>query len=290
MSHTDRSYWLLSETSGVGETRDPRLNRNLPLFEGLRWLSLGWRDFWTQPATSLAYGMGVFVLSVLFLWTLVSFGREYILFPALAGFMIVAPFLAIGLYEKSRALEERRTITLGAMVGVRPAAGAQVFFAGLLLCTLMLLWNRAAVLLWALFFGVADFPGLDHITAILFGTLYGWSMLITGMAIGGLFAAFSFAISVFAVPMLLDRRVDALTAMSTSLKLVWNNLPPMLVWGAIVLVLFSICVLTGLIGMIVIFPVLGHATWHAYKAVAEPSAPQFGFGSATGVLNSVSVE
>ena len=95
-------------------------------------------------------------------------------------------------------------------------------------------------------------------------------MLIVGTAIGGLFAAFAFAISVFAVPMLLDRRVDALTAMGTSMKLVWNNLPPMIAWGAMVLLLFAVCVATGLIGMIVIFPLLGHATWHAYRAVARP--------------------
>ena len=86
MSETDKSYWLLSETSGIGETRDPRLQRHLPLLEGLRWLSAGWRDFWTRPASSIAYGIGVFVLSVAFVWTLVGFGRDYILFPALAGF------------------------------------------------------------------------------------------------------------------------------------------------------------------------------------------------------------
>lgn len=270
MSESDKSYWLLSETSGIGETRDPRLDRRLPLLEGLRWLSAGWRDFWTQPASSLAYGLSLFLLSIAFVWTLVAFGRDYILFPALAGFMIVAPFLAIGLYEKSRSIEEGRQIGFGSMLFVRPRAGAQVFFSGLLLCLLMLLWMRAAVLLYALFFGVTAFPGLDHFVGVLIGTAYGWIMLIVGTAIGGLFAAFAFAISVFSVPMLLERRVDALTAMSSSMKLVWNNLPPMLAWGAMVLVLFAACVATGLIGMIVIFPLLGHATWHAYRAMARP--------------------
>jgi uncharacterized membrane protein len=270
MSQTDKSYWLLSETSGIGETRDPRLDRGLPLFEGVRWLSAGWRDFWTRPASSLAYGLGVFILSVAFVWTLLAFGRDYILFPALAGFMIVAPFLAIGLYEKSRAIEEGKAISLGSMILTRPRAGAQVFFTGLLLCLLMLLWIRAAVLLWALFFGVKPFPGLDHVIGVLLSTAYGWVMLIVGTAIGGVFAAFAFAISVFAVPMLLDRRVDALTAMGTSMKLVWNNPRPMIAWGAMMLVLFAACVATGLVGMILIFPLLGHATWHAYRALAPP--------------------
>jgi uncharacterized membrane protein len=272
MGETDKSYWLLSETSGIGETRNPALQRHLPLFEGLRWLRAGWGDFWTRPGSSIAYGLAVFVLSVLFVWTLVAFGRDYILFPSLAGFMIIAPFLAVGLYEKSRAIEEGRVAGFGSMVRVRPSAGAQVFFTGLLLCMLMLLWHRAAVLLWALFFGVTAFPGLDGVVAVLFGTAYGWAMLLIGAAIGGLFATFAFAISIFAVPMLLDRRIDALTAMGTSMKLVWNNLQPMIAWGAMVLILFAACVATGLIGIIVIFPLLGHATWHAYRAVARPEA------------------
>lgn len=268
MGETDKSYWLLSETSGIGETRDARLQRHLPLSAGLRWLALGWGDFWTRPLASIAYGIGVFVLSAAFIWTLVDFGRDYILLPALSGFLIVAPFLAIGLYEKSRAIGEGRHIGLGSMLAVRPRAGAQIFFTGLLLCLLMLLWARAAVLLWALFFGMTAFPGLDHLIGILVDTRYGQVMLAVGTAIGGLFAAFAFAISVFAVPMQLDQRVDALTAMGTSMRLVWNNLGPMIAWGAIVLILFAICLATRLIGMILIFPLLGHATWHAYRAIA----------------------
>ncbi|MBP0438024.1 DUF2189 domain-containing protein [Tianweitania sediminis] len=270
MGQTDNSYWLLSETSGIGETRDPRLQRHLPLLAGAGWLAAGWRDFWIRPAFSIAYGVGVFVLSVAFVWTLIAFGRDYILFPSLAGFLIVAPSLAAGLYEKSRAIEQGRQASFGAMLRVRPSAGAQVFFTGLLLCMLTLLWNRAAVLLWALFFGVTAFPGLDGVVGLLVGSPYGWAMLLVGTVVGGLFASFAFATSVFAVPMLLDRRVDALTAMATSMKLVWNNLLPMIVWGAMVLVLFGVCVATGLVGVVVIFPLLGHATWHAYRAVALP--------------------
>jgi uncharacterized membrane protein len=129
---------------------------------------------------------------------------------------------------------------------------------------------RAAVLVYALFFGVRPFPGLDHIAAMLLTEPIGWAMLVVGTAIGGLFASFAFAISVFSIPMLLDRRTDALTAMGTSMALVWNNLVPMVVWGAIVLVLFAVSVVTGLLGLIVIFPLLGHATWHAYRTVARP--------------------
>lgn len=272
MSETARPYGLLSETSGIGETRDPALQRNLPLFAGFGWLAAGWRDLWHRPASSLAYGVGIFILSWVLVWLLTAFGSDYILFPALAGFMIVGPFFAIGLYEKSRAIEERRAIGLAQMLAVHPRAGRQIFFTGLLLCVLMLLWMRAAVFIYAIFFGVTPFPGLDHIVGMLFGTPYGWLMLIVGTAIGGLFAAFSFSVSVFAVPMQLERGVDALTAMATSMKIVWNNLPVMLVWGAIVLVLFAVAVATALFGLIIVFPLLGHATWYAYRAMTTPEA------------------
>ena len=125
------------------------------------------------------------------------------------------------------------------MIFVRGASGGQLWFTGVLLCLLMLLWMRAAVILYALFFGLLPFPGLDQVTAILFTTPNGWALLVVGSVVGALFAAFSFAISVFAVPMLLDERTDALTAMGTSMALVWNNLPVMLAWGAIVLALFA---------------------------------------------------
>ena len=272
MAETGKFFGLLTQTSTVVETRDPKLSRGLPATEGLRWLAAGWRDLWTNPASSIVYGLGVMVLSAAFIWTLVAFGRDYILFPALAGFMIVAPLLAVGLYEKSRAREQGETIGLRRMLVVKPAAGPQVYFTGLLLSLLMLLWIRSAVLIYALFFGVRPFPGISHITAFLLADPVGWIILGVGTAVGGLFASFAFAISVFTIPMLLDRKVDALTAMGTSMALVWNNLAPMIVWGGIVLALFILCAATGLLGLILIFPWLGHATWHAYRAVAEADA------------------
>ncbi|MDB5484595.1 MAG: putative transrane protein, partial [Tardiphaga sp.] len=150
---------------------------------------------------------------------------------------------------------------------VRPKSGAQILFAGVLLLLLTLLWMRAAVLIYALFFGLKPFPGLALIAPMLVTTTTGWAMLIVGGAVGGLFAAFAFAISAFAIPMLLNERVDALTAMGTSMALVWHNLPVMLTWAAIMLALISIGLVTGMLGMIVIFPVLGHGSWHAYRAV-----------------------
>ena len=138
---------------------------------------------------------------------------------------------------------------------------------GVMLLGLFLLWMRAAVLIYALFFGMVTFPGTSEIIPMLFLTPTGWALLVAGSTVGALFAAFAFAISVFAVPMLLTERTDALSALGISMAMVWSNRPVMLAWGAIVLVLFAASILTAGLGLVLAFPALGHATWHAYRAI-----------------------
>lgn len=249
-----------------------RWRRDLPAGAAMTWLRAGWKDFWINPATSLAYGVLVFLISLLIIGGLFRFGWDYILFPALAGFMVVGPIGAIGLYEKSRRIAMGEPVSLSQMIFVQARSGAQILFTGVLLCLLILLWMRAAVIIYALFFGLRPFPGLSHISSMLFMTSTGWAMLIVGSLVGALFAAFSFAISVYSIPMLLEERVDALTAMGTSVAVAGQNLRPMLAWGAIVLGLFLLSLATGLIGLIVVFPVLGHGTWHAYRALRPATA------------------
>jgi uncharacterized membrane protein len=246
--------------------RQSPFKRDIPVTAAFAWLAAGWRDLRPKPMASLAYGFVVCLISAAVVVGLFVFGWDYILFPALAGFMVVGPILAIGLYEKSRRLAAGESVTFARMVFVRPSSGSQILITGLVLCLLMLVWVRAAVIIYALFFGMRPFPGLAHIAPMLFTTPLGWSMLVVGSGVGALFAAFSFAISAFSIPRLLEEPVDALTAMGTSLALVWRNLPVMVAWGAIVLALFIASLATGLVGLVVAFPVLGHGTWHAYRA------------------------
>jgi uncharacterized membrane protein len=241
--------------------------RNLPWRTSFQWLRAGWRDLWTNPVPSLLYGLGVFVISALVIWLLFRFNLDYALFPALAGFLVLGPLIANGLYRKSHDLELGRSTSVADMILVRPKSEHSALFMGVMLLGLFLLWMRAAVLIWALFFGIRPFPGMDEIIPTLFLTPTGWALLLVGSAVGALFAAFAFAISVFAVPMLLVERTDALSALGISMAMVWNNLSVMLAWGAIVLVLFLLSVATGMIGFILVFPVLGHASWHAYRAL-----------------------
>lgn len=246
---------------------DNPFDRHLPPWSAFAWLGAGWRDLVTNPAPSLLRGGFVFLLSIAIVAGLVALQLDYILFPALAGFLIFAPTLAIGLYEKSRALARGESVDHGLPAVPAGKSGIQILFIGALLCGLLLLWMRSAVVIFALFFGVRPFPGMDHIVPILFTTPEGWTMLAVGSVVGGLFAAFAFAISAFSIPLLLDKRIDALTAMGTSWALVWNNRRAMLAWGAVVLVLFLASLATGLLGLIIVFPWLGHATWHAYESV-----------------------
>ena len=245
-------------------------NRHLSPDQAFAWFAQGWHDLWTVPFPSL----------VLWRWGGGNFARNRCGNPLVpAGLCVLSgacglssgrPALATGLYVKSRRLSKGLPVTLASMVIPERGTSQHVLFVGAVLLGLMLLWMRAAVLLYALFFGWRPFPGMDHIVPMLFGTPIGVAMLMIGVVIGGIFAAFAFAISVFSIPMVLDKKFDAFTAMGTSMSIVWNNLPVMVVWGAIVLGLTLIALLSGMVGFVIIFPLLGHATWHAYVTMRDP--------------------
>jgi len=254
------------------------LNRQLRTEVAYEWLRAGWSDFISEDlAASVIYGLLVFVISVLLVGGLFWIDADYAFFPAMGAFLVVGPALAMGLYEKSRRRMAGEPSNLDDMIFVRTKSPFQLFYIGLILLLLCLLWMRAAVLIYALFFGFHQFPGFGPVMVSLFLTPAGWGLLFVGTLFGALFAALGFAISVLSVPMLLNERIDAFTAMGASINLVWHNLPIMLTWGGIVLSIFIGCMLSGLIGLIIAFPVLGHATWHAYVAIrGTPEEPVFG--------------
>ncbi|MCL4675462.1 MAG: DUF2189 domain-containing protein [Pararhodobacter sp.] len=248
------------------------MTRDLPVHAAFDWLSAGWHDLRRQPASSLAYGVFVTLLSYAVLAGLWAVGLLYLVLPAIAGFLIVGPFIAIGLYEKSRRRELGETTSLRDMVLVRPASGPQLAYAGLLLGLLVLFWLRTAHLLYALFFGYASVPTAGDATLQVFNTATGWGLLLVGALVGGLFAGFAFALSLFSVPMLMAERRDALTALGLSFASTMQNLGPCLVWGGIVAAGMALSAATGLLALIVVFPVLGHGTWHAWRAIHGPKS------------------
>lgn len=243
--------------------------RDLPASSALEWLRSGWRDVRQAPWSSLAYGLFLTLVSYAVLWALHASHLLYLALPAISGFLIVGPFLAIGLYEKSRRQARGERVAFSDMVVFRPASGGQLAYAGLLLGLLILFWLRAADLLYALFFGLIPFPGAEEALTNVLTTPRGWALIATGTLVGGLFAAFAFAISVFSIPILVSRRTDALTAMGLSFVMTVQNLRPMLAWGMIVALGLGLSTVTGLVALTVLFPVLGHGTWHCYQAIAD---------------------
>ncbi|WFE77243.1 DUF2189 domain-containing protein [Roseinatronobacter sp. S2] len=245
--------------------------RNLPARTALNWLTAGWDDLRAAPVQSLVYGGFVMLLSYVVLAALTATGLLYLALPALSGFLIVGPFLAAGLYSQSLRRSQGKITSLREMVLVRPASGAQMAYAGLLLGLLVLFWLRAADLLYALFFGMAPIPPAGDALSKVFFTPMGWGLLLTGTAIGGMFAAFALALSLFSVPMLMAERRDALTALGASFAMTNKNLAPCLTWGAIIGVGMALSAATALLALVVVFPVLGYGTWHAWRAIGAPA-------------------
>lgn len=243
--------------------------RNVPLNAPFNWLAAGMSDFLVKPWDSLFFGFVVSFISLVIVAGLIFTGYDYILFPALSAFAVVGPLLAVGLYEKSRRLAAGQKVSLGDMLSVRAKSRGQILFVGVLLALLIVGWIRVSVLVYALFFGVVAFPGADEILPMLVFTPRGWAMLIVGSGLGGLFAAFAFAISFLGIPMLLDKDVDALTAMGSSFATAWANKRVTIIWGAIVVALLIAVFATAFLALIVVFPLLGHATWHAYEDFKE---------------------
>lgn len=237
------------------------------------WLAAGWRDMWRAPRISLTYGALFTAASIVLTVGLFLAEVEFFLPPLAAGFMLVGPMLAVGLYETSRRLQAGEPVTLRSALVVATRSPAQLAFLGIVLALVLLAWMRIASLLFALFFGTLDFPPLAQIPQLLFFTWEGLGLLLVGTAVGAILAAFVFAISAVSVPMLMVREVDAVTAMILSMRAVRANLAPMALWAWLIAVLIGFGLVPMYLGLVVTLPLVGHATWHAYRDLIEESAP-----------------
>ncbi|MEX0840153.1 MAG: DUF2189 domain-containing protein [Parvibaculum sp.] len=235
------------------------------------WLARGWADMSSVPAISLAYGVGFFLISLLLVCALFLFNLGALVPVMAAGFLLVGPMLAVGMYEASRRVEADLPVRLADVAFVSTRSPAQLAFLGAMLMGAMLIWVRIATLLFALFFGTQTMPQLDEFVPALLLTPHGLGLLVVGTVVGGALAFICFAISVVSVPMLMARDVDAVTAALTSIETVRRNFWPMMIWGWIIAFFTAFGIATLFVGLIVVFPLLGHATWHAYRALVAES-------------------
>jgi uncharacterized membrane protein len=239
--------------------------RPLALAQPLRWVALGWHDFRRAPAIGLFYG-ACFVLMGWALVTVYENAPAYVLALS-AGFLLMGPFLGMGLYQVSARLErgERPDFADSLLAWRRKTDTLAIF--GFVLLVLELLWGRASLVVFALSFdGMPDFKG--SILKLL--DPENLNFIVAYIAVGGVFAAVIFAVSVVSIPMILDRQTDAITAGLTSIRLVVTQPGVMVLWGALITGMVVIAMLPWFLGLLVVGPVLGHASWHAYRAAVAP--------------------
>jgi uncharacterized membrane protein len=237
---------------------------NLRAGDPLRWLRLGWADFVRCPRIGLFYGLCFFLMGHALL-AVFRAAPAYVLALS-AGFLLMGPFLCLGLYDASRALQNGTQPSLRAsLLAWKPTQGTMAIFAGVLLI-LEMLWGRASLVVFAVTFNTM--PSTANLLAQLFNP-DNLSFLITYTVVGGVFAGLIFVTSVISIPMILDRRVDAISAGLTSIRACLQNPGVMLQWGALITLLVGLAMLPLFAGLFVVGPVLGHATWHAYRGTVN---------------------
>ncbi|MFQ3621995.1 MAG: DUF2189 domain-containing protein [Acetobacteraceae bacterium] len=232
------------------------------------WLSAGWKDLMAAPGVSLAYGALMLALSYLLLLLLVAVEVFWLVLPMTAGFFFLAPLLAVGLYETSRRLAAGAPVTLKDALTAFRRNPTQLSYMGVLLGLFHLGWIRIALLIFAVFFGIGFNPTWDSIVVQLMqpDALPFWAV---GTAVGAVLAAVVFAISAISIPMLLDRDVNMFVAVATSFTAVRLNWPAMVLWAALIVAFTAFGIIPLFLGLVVTMPLIGHATWHAYKDLVE---------------------
>jgi len=235
-------------------------------------LKAGFSDFLARPFMSGFFGLFYAIFGILFIWTLVWLGKIWMIIPAVVGFPLVAPFAAAGLYEMSRRLQKGESFgwieILTIVANQRKREMGWMAFV-----TLFIFWVWAyQVRLWlAIILQDSSFSDFDEFLNIVFFTPQGWTFLAIGTCAGAILSAALFTVTVVAMPMLLDREMDFISAMLTSVRVVKENPVVMLTWAAIITVTMLLSLVPAFLGLIFSLPILGHTTWHLYQRAVSPA-------------------
>ncbi|UVO28284.1 DUF2189 domain-containing protein [Bradyrhizobium arachidis] len=230
----------------------------------------GLRDFQALPIYGLAFGALYAAGGIGIILCLTALGMAYLAYPLAAGFALMGPFVAIGLYEVSRRRETGQPVSFGAIwsaIRSRSEIGWMAFVA----LFFFVAWMYQVWLLISLLLGPhASFSSLQEFVTVVLTTSEGRLFLAIGNAVGATLALILFSLTVVSFPLLLDREVDFVTAMVTSVRAVVTSPLPMIGWAAVIVMLLIVSALPYFLGLIVTLPVLGHATWHLYRRIVAP--------------------
>jgi uncharacterized membrane protein len=234
-------------------------------------LRLGWEDFKAMPSHAIVLCVIYPVLGLVLFRAVLGYSVLPLLFPLAAGFTLIGPFAALGLYELSRRRERGEQAAAWDAIQVlrAPSFGAMLGL-GVLLLALFVTWIATADAIYIATFGHAPAASIPDFAARVLTGPEGRSLIIVGCGVGFLFALVALCVSVVSFPLMLDRHASAIDAIRTSLRAVTKNPVAMAAWGLIVAVLLVIGSLPFFVGLAVVLPVLGHATWHLYRKVVEP--------------------
>ncbi len=233
-------------------------------------LAQGFRDFLAAPRFGLLLGLITALTGIAIISTLYIVGMPYLAYPIAAGFALVCPFIAAILYEVSRRMETGEPLNMG-IIWSRVWNRSEIRWMGFATLFVLIMWMYQVRFLMALFLGHSGMSAsLSEFLDVVLGTNQGLLFLFIGNIVGALLATILFSISVVSFPLVLDRDVDFVTAMVTSVRAVATNPVPMLFFAAIIVVLLVLSALPAFLGLLLTLPLLGHATWHLYRRVIAP--------------------
>jgi uncharacterized membrane protein len=235
-------------------------------------LGQGLRDFQAAPLYGLAFGALYAAGGMVILLSLTAFGMIYLAYPLAAGFALLGPFVAIGLYEVSRRREAGQPLSIRGIWST-VTSRSEIGWMAFVTLFVFVIWMYQVRLLIALLIGLnASFSSLREFITVVLTTNEGLLFLAIGNAVGAALSLILFSLTVVSFPLLLDRDVDFVTAMVTSVRAVVTSPLPMIGWAAIIMVLLIVSALPYFLGLLVTLPVLGHATWHLYRRIVAPVA------------------
>ena len=264
---------------GASETAADPTVRSIAPADLVDALKRGWDDFTAMPSHAVFLCVIYPAIGILVAALTLGYAFVPLLFPAAAGFALLGPFAALGLYELSRRREAGLEVSAADALDVvrSPSIGAIVAL-GLLLTAIFLVWMATANAIYTTFFGYGSPASIGQFVHDLLFTRAGWNLILVGNAVGLVFAIAAYLVGAVSFPLLLDREVGAAVAMLTSLRVVVQNPLTMGLWGLIVAALLVIGTIPMFLGLAVVLPVLGHATWHLYrKAVVADQSPRAEF-------------